>query len=125
MKLEDLFTASEYDEQKTVIEYCDNILHLPIYHIPNEGKRSTIAGAQLLAIGLRPGFPDLCLPVAKGKYHSLYIEMKAKNGKVSKDQKYWLNILRAQGHATAVCFGADEAIKLINNYLKLKEADNG
>ena len=125
MKLEDLFHTSEYDEQKNVIEYCDTVLHIPIYHIANEGKRSTVTGARLKAIGLRPGFPDLCVPMARGKYHSLYIEMKAKGGKLSQDQKTWLSILKQEGHATAVCYGFDEAIKIIEQYIKLKEADNG
>lgn len=48
-----------------------------LYHIPNEGKRSVSYGAALRRQGMKKGVPDLCLPVARGKYHGLYIEMKA------------------------------------------------
>ena len=47
-----------------------------LYHIPNGGKRDRIVAAKLKAQGVKPGVPDLCLPVPRGKYHGLYIEMK-------------------------------------------------
>ena len=109
---------SEADEQATVIEYCA-LKHIPIYHIPNEGKRSKAAGANLKRLGLKPGVPDLCIPVASGKYHSLYIEMKTKDGKATEEQAAWIGLLRSQGMCAYVCYGADSAIKLIGQYLNL------
>ena len=47
-----------------------------LYHIPNEGKRSRATGARLVAEGLKRGVPDICLPVARGGCHGLYIELK-------------------------------------------------
>lgn len=110
---------SEAEEQKAVVQYCDAI-GVPIYHIPNERHCSPRTGVHLKAQGLRPGFPDLCIPVPKGKYSALYIEMKAKGGKISPDQKDWIHRLRKYGNMACVCYGAENAITLIDLYLKGK-----
>ena len=90
-----------------------------MYHIPNEGKRSRIAGARLKAQGLKSGVPDVCLPTAHGGYIGLYIEMKVKPNKPTENQKQWLRKLREQGHLTAVCYSWEEAKQLIEQYIKL------
>ena len=110
---------SEADEQIAVIEYCE-LLGIPVYHIPNEGKRSVWAGANLKRQGLRKGVPDLCVPVARGKCHSLYIEMKAKGGKATPSQVEWIQLLRGQGMCAAVCCGADSAMELVRRYMALE-----
>ena len=90
-----------------------------LYHIPNEGKRSKSQGAKLKTIGLRPGVPDLCLPVARGGFHALYIEMKrTKNGRLSDDQRRWLEKLNAAGNKAVRCGGWENAAEVILNYLK-------
>lgn len=89
-----------------------------LYHIPNEGKRSRKTGARLKAEGLRTGVPDICLPVARGTNHGLYIELKrVKGSRVTPDQIRWIDELLAQGYAAAVCRGCDEAISMITAYL--------
>lgn len=113
-------TASETEEQITVISYCD-IKGIPIYHIANEGKRTRYTGDLLKRMGMRKGFPDLCIPVAKGKYHGFYIEMKSHTGKPTNEQISWLKRLKAQGYATAICYGADEAIQIIDKYINQGE----
>ncbi|HIT69647.1 MAG TPA: VRR-NUC domain-containing protein [Candidatus Aphodomonas merdavium] len=89
-----------------------------LYHIPNEGKRSAAQGARMRAEGLRAGVPDLCLPVARGKCHGLYIEMKRIGGKATPEQLGWLDALRAQGYAVAICQGWESAANVIESYLK-------
>ena len=69
--------------------------------------------------GLKPGVPDLFLPVARGGYHGLYIEMKTPTGRLSKEQTWWLDQLTQQGYFCRVCYGFDEALNLIKDYLKL------
>lgn len=93
-----------------------------MYHVPNEGKRSRVAGARLKQSGLKPGVPDVCLPVAHGPYIGLYIELKVKPNKPTDNQKHWLRALRSAGHCTAVCYGWEEAKNLIEKYLKLPES---
>ena len=47
-----------------------------LYHIPNGGTRDPIEAKHMKEQGVKRGVPDLHLPVARGKYHGLYIEMK-------------------------------------------------
>lgn len=114
---------TESNEQQTVFQWAKLMegkwpeLKL-LYHIPNEGKRSRITGARMKAEGLRGGVPDICLPVARGGHHGLYIELKRRrDSRVTKKQMEWIEDLMAQGYVAAVCRGCDEAIGLITDYL--------
>ncbi|MCM1544793.1 MAG: VRR-NUC domain-containing protein [Ruminococcus sp.] len=91
-----------------------------MYHVPNEGKRSAWQGAKMKTEGLKPGVPDICLPVSRGGFHSLYIELKReKGGRLTENQRTWLDMLCKLGHYTACCHGAKEAMKVILWYLNL------
>ena len=109
---------SEFDEQCAVIEYCDSVGY-PCIHIANEGKRSNLTGARLKKAGMRAGFPDLLIPVARGPYHSLYIEMKAEGGRIAGKQAEWIRRLRGEGMCAYACIGAGSAIALIDQYMSL------
>lgn len=89
-----------------------------LYHIPNERKCSAREGARLKSMGVKAGVPDLCLPVARGKYHGLYIELKTKTGKLSEAQKWWQGELNSQKYVSAVCYGWDQAVKTLTDYLE-------
>lgn len=114
--------VKEADEQTAVIEWSKMIVgRYPdirlLFHIPNGGSRHPAEAAHLKAQGVKPGVPDLFLPVARGGYHGLFVEMKAREGKVSSFQRGWLNDLKEQGYAVAVCHGAKAAIETIQRYL--------
>lgn len=91
-----------------------------LYHIPNERKCSAREGARLKSMGVKSGVPDLCLPVARGKHHGLYIELKTKSGKVSDAQKWWQAELNGQDYLSAVCYGWEQAIKVLADYMEGK-----
>lgn len=86
-----------------------------LHHVPNEGKRTN--GAVLKAAGLKTGVPDLYLPVPRGGFHGLYIEMKFGSGKTTKAQEEFMALLRQQGYKTAVAYGAEQAREIIRHYL--------
>lgn len=74
--------------------------------------------AKLKGEGVRAGVPDLCLPVSRGGYHGLYIELKRiSGGRVSPEQRKWLESLRQEGYMAVVCHGWDEARHTIESYL--------
>ena len=88
-----------------------------LYHVPNGGSRNKIEAARLRAQGVKSGVPDLCLPVARGGNHGLYIELKAGKNTTTENQRRWLEYLRQQGYYTAVCYGWQKAAELIERYL--------
>lgn len=108
---------SEAEEQRAVVSWCE-ARGVPVFHVPNGGYRNKAEAARLKAQGVRAGVPDLCVPMARGGYHGLYIEMKDAGGKgrVSEHQREWLERLRAEGYCAWVCHGADKAIDLIGRY---------
>lgn len=92
-----------------------------MYHIPNGGSRSKSEAGRFRAEGVKAGVPDICLPVARGGYHGLYIELKrVKGGRVSTPQQGWIAALRDQGYCACVCKGWDDAAHVIKKYLENK-----
>lgn len=89
-----------------------------MFHIPNGGLRSKTEARRFKAEGVKAGVPDICLPVARGEHHGLYIELKRLHGgTVSEYQKTWIAALRQQGYAAEVCRGWYEAAEVITDYL--------
>ena len=89
-----------------------------LFHVKNE----TAEGAGRVAAdriqGVKKGVPDLCLPVARGPYHGLWIEMKNERGRVSDAQQWWVSRLTEQNYMAAVCHGWEAAVKLLEWYLE-------
>jgi hypothetical protein len=116
---------TEAEEQRAVLEWASFYPSLKWLHaIPNgthlagDQKARAIKMSNLKAQGLKPGVFDLFLPMARGRYHGLYIEMKRrKNGRVSDDQKRFSQDVTAEGYQCVVCNGASEAIQAIRDYL--------
>ena len=90
-----------------------------MYHVPNGGYRNKAEAERFRSQVVKPGVPDIVLPVARGGYHGLYIELKRTvGGRVSEEQREWLGKLNAQGYYTAVCRGWEEAKDAIEGYLQ-------
>ena len=91
-----------------------------LHHVPNGGYRNQIEARNLKLQGVKAGVPDLVLPVARGGYFGLYIELKAdKNCKTSKNQELWIDDLRKEGYHAGVCYGFEDAVRVIEKYLSL------
>lgn len=116
---------TEHQEQCALFEWAawtaKRIPELHLMHaIPNGGKRDIRTAAMLKAEGVKPGVPDIFLPVSRGGKHGLYIELKRrKGGTVSKAQEAWIRALSAQGYMCAVCHGAEAAKDEILGYMAL------
>ena len=115
---------TEHEEQKTLIEWAElqrkaNPELKMLYAIPNGGHRNKIVATKLKAEGVKSGVPDMCLPVPRGGYHGLYIELKRlRGGRVSAEQKIWIDCLEKQGYQAIVCNGWFEARTAILDYLE-------
>ena len=95
-----------------------------MFHVPNGGSRNRIEAAKLKRQGVRAGVPDICLPVARGGFHGLFVELKYGRNKATDRQMAWLDALRSQGYLAVECVGWDTAREVITKYLK-GEIKNG
>lgn len=89
-----------------------------IFAIPNGGQRNVVVAAKLKAEGVLAGIPDLFIPVAKGKFHGLFIEMKAEGNKPTLSQREMINCLSSEGYACEVCWSIDDFMRVVNWYFK-------
>lgn len=120
---------SEHDEQKAVIDWCNQYARLrwhievngnfPIAAIPNGINCSGRTGKKYNDEGRSKGFPDLEIPICRGDFCGLIIEMKYGKNKLTADQKGWIEFLSSQKRKTCVCYSAAEAIKEITVYMEL------
>ena len=90
-----------------------------LHHIPNGGNRDPIEAKHLKQQGVKSGVPDLFLPVPRGRYHGLYIEMKTETGHTSREQEWWGEKLRIQGYMWEVCHGWQSAVSVLEWYMSL------
>ena len=114
---------SEHDEQAALIEWANYQANTcpeldMLFAVPNGGHRAKRTAAMMKAEGVKPGVPDLWLPVKRQGFTGLVIEMKYGKNKPSDWQRWWLESLKAQNWQTAVCYSFDEARQTILNYLE-------
>ena len=115
-------TGSEDAEQEKVVCWAKLMsnaypdLEL-LYHVPNGGSRNKAEASKLRRMGVRAGVPDLVLPVPRAGYAGLYIELKVGENRPSNSQKDWLEKLTIQGYQALVCYGGNEAIRALEQYV--------
>lgn len=91
-----------------------------LYHPPNGGRRGIREAARMKKQGVRAGVSDYHLPLARGGYIGLWIEMKAPKphkSTLSAAQEDWLIKMRVAGHSVHVCYGWQAARKVCEEYL--------
>ena len=113
------FMHTFFDSSQREIAICvfdQSELNL-MFHIPNGGKRNAQEAARFKQMGVKAGVPDIFLPVPRGGFHGLWIELKAPKGKTSAVQDAFLGELDKQGYKTAVCYGWEMAAKVLKEYL--------
>lgn len=123
-----VYGSSEHDEQKALMDWA--ALHQArypelalLFAVPNGGKRDPATAARLRGEGVKPGVPDLCLPVPRQGWHGLFIELKYGRNKPSEYQLDWLARLTEQGYLAVVAWGWQEAVDVIRDYLGITEAE--
>lgn len=118
---------SEDTEQINVVSWAGwNMNRYPelkwLFHVPNGGSRNKQEAVKFKQMGVKAGVSDLCLPYPKGSYCGLFVEMKFGNNRQQDTQKEFLADMAAAGHFVATCYSAEEAIKVIEEYLNLSDA---
>lgn len=109
---------SEAQAQTMLFQWAAYIPELKyMFAIPNGGSRNKIEAVNLKRQGVKKGVSDLFLPLSRGKYHGLFIEMKVGRNKPSVEQKDFLEYVNKSGYLGVVCYGFDEAKETITKYL--------
>lgn len=114
--------ATEHQEQASLFDWAARFSGRAyelgwLYAIPNGGKRDEIVAAQLQAEGVKPGYPDIGLDIARHAWHGLRIEMKVKGGRVRATQQMWHEHLARHGYKVCVCWNWEEAALAVLAYL--------
>ncbi len=87
--------------------------------LQGNARQRAIQWKKLVKQGARKGVLDIFLPVAKGKYHGLWMEMKAPKphrSSVTPEQKEWKERMRNEGYLARIVYGCDEAVAAIEAY---------
>jgi hypothetical protein len=114
----------EAQSQRAVMRwwgYSCKVLLVPehlLFAVANGGYRRPREAMLLKQEGVRSGVSDLILLVPRGHWHGMALEMKAADGRLSKEQTQFLNDAKAQGYHAIVARSTDEAIEAITNYLR-------
>ncbi|QMV32656.1 hypothetical protein F1_00030 [Ralstonia phage Heva] len=118
--------SPEFDEQAALIAWCRipaNIAHYPgldlISASLNGVKLSKAQAGKAKAAGMLAGEHDLRIPVPRGGYVGLVIEMKANNGRPTTAQLWYGERMEAEGHCVRYAWTWPEAKDAIVEYLSL------
>ena len=108
----------EEKEQMVLAQWLD-VHGIKWFHVPNEGKHKVQYRVKQKKLGVKPGVPDVIIVDSPPKYKELKgtaIELKRrKGGRVTPQQTQWLEALKNEGWAVAVCKGAGEAISFLES----------
>jgi hypothetical protein len=114
--------VSEHDIQSAAIQALR--LHpegRKLYAIPNGGKRHIKTAMALKAEGVQSGVPDLFLPLMRGGWGGLYIEVKdGKKGRLTPNHEATMQQLSLDGYLCVVCRSAGAIARIVLWYVDLE-----
>ena len=114
-----MFKEEEY-HQIAVAQYLKLMHPDVLFTISPITKLSIGQGTRMKAMGYKAGTPDMMIFRPNSKYRGLFLELKRPKGTVSKEQKEFLANLLEEGYYAQVCYGSEQAIKVIKEYMRDK-----
>ena len=119
--------------QRQVIEYLELKYKVTPICMGTEGKKSAYERFKFKWMGGRKGVSDLFIPIAKGVYHGLFIELKKDGAKIFKAngdlyasnkehhqrQLDFIEDMIDNGYLGGMCIGFDSAKTFIDTYMGL------
>tara|TARA_R110002012_G_scaffold204477_1_gene374175 strand:+ start:1745 stop:2080 length:336 start_codon:yes stop_codon:yes gene_type:complete len=111
--------VNEQETQEAIVLYLQLKYKKIRFCASAGGVRTSITQARKMKrAGYVKGMPDLQIMEARQGKHGLFIELKTKTGRLTKEQKQWLEDLNKRNYLAKCCKGAGEAMDLIDWYLK-------
>lgn len=108
---------NEWEFQRAVVNACELMAVAQpeyglIFHVANENAHRQP--------GVKAGVMDLCWPIARGKYHSCWVELKIGSGKLSRVQQVMKRRFEAEGNFVAVVWDdVSQVMSVLEWYLSL------
>lgn len=115
---------SEHQEQCAFFEalklYEGRYPELKYVHaIPNGGYRHIATAKKMAAEGVLAGVWDIYIPIPKGGYMGMYIEMKHGKNKLTDSQAEFGKFVASKGYMTQVCYTWEKALDALSGYLAI------
>ena len=117
-------SGTEFAHQTSLFIWCAmNQKQYPelqsLFAIHNEeNSGSAIRGARNKQSGTKKGVADLFLPIPKGQFYGLFIEMKKIGGRASKEQLAFGDSVMIRNYGFVVCQGWESARDMLIAYLE-------
>ena len=120
-------SASENQEQEALFQWIAlNAKNYPgiaeAFHVPNGGYRHKREADALVRRGVRAGEPDIYLLIPRRSFHGAAIELKSRDGVISRAQVRRLSILTMRGYFAVSCRGWESARDTLIGYLALESS---
>ena len=111
----------ERDIQKAIVNYIKLQYPNVLYCASAGGLRTSIKQARMMkATGYVKGFPDLVVMEPVGKFHGLFLEIKTKKGRATKEQLLWRHKLNDRNYVCEITYGFEETKEVIDRYINNK-----
>jgi hypothetical protein len=116
------YVPSEASEQIALFDWIDTLIprepRLELaFHVPNGEHREIAVGVKLKAMGVRPGVPDVLLPVACRGWIGLAIELKVGTNTMRPEQAIWRDRLLIAGWHHELHYSWVAAARCLSWYL--------
>lgn len=85
--------------------------------VPAQRSRRYAIVNHMLALGMRPGMPDIVVFVPSGEWHGLFLEFKRPGQKPRHEQIETHDALARNGYLVVVVHSLDEAVNAVEDYL--------
>lgn len=124
------YQAREADEQQALFQWIETVTPREprlayAFHVPNGELRDKATAAKLQRMGVKPGVPDIWLPVPSRGYSGLVMELKIPGGKPTPEQEHWMRELRVFNWCAGVEYGWLHGARSLCWYLEREPADMG
>jgi len=104
------------------------------FAVPNGGARPKFSkgnriyspeATRMKKAGVRKGVSDYLFLCARGGFHGMALELKAKGGRLTPEQRVFLEDAAGAGYYAMACIGWEKAREAILYYLNLKDENHG
>lgn len=122
-----LTIPTENQEQRLLVKWLGShpVVKNYFLKVNNEGFRTLAQGMHLKLMGMKAGVSDLFIFYPTKSHHGLWIEMKRKRKYAPSElktetwvaQEMFLELVKSVGFEGKICYGSEDAKKVIDEYL--------